>query len=154
MEYCRSFVKMTLSRWLRPWLGNRRYSTDSAIRSRHTSPPVCRGGVAVGRPVVPSKSRLGSGPHPWHPAAEPLEWSDMHQWVRYVPRDVLFCVVEASCCEEYILCSEGAEFFVVRRLGRGKYEETARGSYPQASKAWTELSGDHAHKRAAAPILV
>lgn len=70
----------------------------------------------------------------------------MYQWAPYVPRDVLFCVVEASCCEEYILCSELAEFFVVRRIGRGRYEETSRGSYASASAAWIKLSEGHQHK--------
>ncbi|RVX46450.1 hypothetical protein EDD27_9335 [Nonomuraea polychroma] len=73
----------------------------------------------------------------------------MHQWQPYVPQG-LFCVAEASCCEEFILCQEGAEFFVRRQAADGTYEETARSPYSRAAKAWKDLAATHRHEARAA----
>lgn len=67
-------------------------------------------------------------------------------WEPYIPNGALFCVAEASCCEEYVLCSESSEYFVRRRGDDGKYEETARGSFLQASAAWVRLAAGHVHE--------
>ncbi|MFI6922071.1 hypothetical protein ACIBIZ_19170 [Nonomuraea spiralis] len=63
-------------------------------------------------------------------------------WEPHVPRGLLR-VVEASCCEEYVLCFEAAQFFVRRVTGQGAYEETARGPYARAAAVWGELAGRH-----------
>ncbi|MFI7696810.1 hypothetical protein ACIBQ6_47605 [Nonomuraea sp. NPDC049655] len=52
-------------------------------------------------------------------------------------------VVEASCCEEYVLCFEAAQFFVRRVTERGDHEETARGPYARAAAVWAELARRH-----------
>jgi hypothetical protein len=69
----------------------------------------------------------------------------MHEWQPYVSQG-LFCVAEASCCEEFILGQEGGEFFVQHRADDGTYEETARGYYARAAGAWLDLSATHRHE--------
>lgn len=66
----------------------------------------------------------------------------MHRWQSSAPQGRVR-VVEASCCEEYVLCLEAAQYFVRRRAGDGGFEETARGSYVRAFRAWTELDTRH-----------
>ncbi|MEU6784642.1 hypothetical protein ABZ912_36060 [Nonomuraea angiospora] len=74
----------------------------------------------------------------------------MRQWQTYIPNGSLLCVVEASCCEEYILCNEGGEHFIRRQAADGIYEETARGPYMRAATVWVRLSAGHVHQREAA----
>ncbi|GAA4945757.1 hypothetical protein HD597_006723 [Nonomuraea thailandensis] len=69
----------------------------------------------------------------------------MYRWEPHIPRGSLLCVVESSCCEEFILCSEDSQFFVRRRAANGGHEQTARGPYARAAKAWIELSSGHQH---------
>ncbi|MGP3957121.1 hypothetical protein ACTWPT_14060 [Nonomuraea sp. 3N208] len=80
-----------------------------------------------------------------HPDSFSSWRADMCDWRPHAPRSRLPAVVEASCCEEYILCSEGAEFFVRRRTDDGCYQETARGSYARAAKVWIDLAATHWH---------
>lgn len=70
----------------------------------------------------------------------------MYQWVPYIPPGrVLPRVLESSCCEEFILSYEDGEFFVRRRAESGGYEETARGGYGRALRAWIDLAAGHRH---------
>ncbi len=69
----------------------------------------------------------------------------MDQWEPYKPNGALLRVAEASCCEEFILSSEGGEFFVRRRIDDGSWQEAARGGYYLAVRTWTDLAADHRH---------
>ncbi|MFI6500526.1 hypothetical protein [Nonomuraea typhae] len=110
-----------------PWPSDSQLRRNQPTRAR-------RGGRA--------STPRGSPPH--------REGTNMHRWKPYVPDGALLCVVEASCCEEYVVCSESGVYFVRRRAVGRIYEETARGPFLRASKAWTELSASHQHQRKAA----
>ncbi|TMR14857.1 hypothetical protein ETD86_28270 [Nonomuraea turkmeniaca] len=86
-----------------------------------------------------------------HPDSFSSQPADMYDWSPHAPRSWLPTVIEASCCEEYVLCSEGAEFFVRRRTDDGLYQETARGRYARAAKAWNDLAAEHRHQERADP---
>lgn len=74
----------------------------------------------------------------------------MNIWEPHTPRG-LRCVAETCCrCEAYILCFEGAEYYVLRRNKDGKELETARGSYTHAAKAWSDLVEQHCREERAA----
>lgn len=89
----------------------------------------------------------GSRLHPSRFAAAPLEVIGMYRWEPYTPSGALFCVVEASCCEEFVLSSEGGTFFIRRRADDGGWVETARGGYYRAAKVWMDLARGHQHER-------
>jgi hypothetical protein len=76
----------------------------------------------------------------------PADLADVCDWQAHDATNGLPAVIEASCCEEFILCSEGAEFFVRRRTDEGLHQETARGRYAQAAKVWSELAERHRHQ--------
>ncbi len=69
----------------------------------------------------------------------------MTLWIPHTPQG-LRCVVEASCCEEFVLCSEGAVYYVIRRDEAGEFQETARGEYGLAFTAWMTLADSHTHE--------
>ncbi|MER7500415.1 hypothetical protein AB0L05_16075 [Nonomuraea pusilla] len=48
-------------------------------------------------------------------------------------------VREWSCCDEYQLCSEAGQYFILRRAADGGYEETSRGIYTRTRAVWDEL---------------
>ncbi|NRQ39380.1 hypothetical protein HII36_47290 [Nonomuraea sp. NN258] len=74
----------------------------------------------------------------------------MYVWSPSITHALLW-VEETSCCEEYTLCCEEAEYFVRRRTADGGFEETARGRYGPAAIAWIDLARRHTcpHQRAA-----
>ncbi|SEG43666.1 hypothetical protein SAMN05444920_1021029 [Nonomuraea solani] len=74
----------------------------------------------------------------------------MYIWEPHTPQRLRY-VKEASCCEAYILCSEGAQYYVLRRVDFARFEETARGPYGYAAAAWLDLAEQHeqeAHRAA------
>ncbi|AQZ63027.1 hypothetical protein BKM31_17555 [[Actinomadura] parvosata subsp. kistnae] len=71
----------------------------------------------------------------------------MYIWEPHQPRRRR-CVAEAGCCEAYLLCFEGAEFYVLRYTKGGKAEETARGTYEHAYwGAWLDLTLQHEREK-------
>ena len=69
----------------------------------------------------------------------------MYTWEPHIPQGPHLWVIEASCCEEYVLCAQAAQYFVRRRADDGNHEETARGPYARAVKAWIDLAAGHRH---------
>ncbi|SEG77939.1 hypothetical protein SAMN05444920_104546 [Nonomuraea solani] len=66
----------------------------------------------------------------------------MYIWESHSPQRLRH-VKEASCCEAYILCSEGAQYYVLRRTDFARFEETARGTYEHAAAVWLNLAERH-----------
>ncbi|WP_431915926.1 hypothetical protein [Nonomuraea jabiensis] len=69
----------------------------------------------------------------------------MHRWGPHLPHCPRLRVVAVSCCDEYQLCSEGGQYFVLRRAGDG-YEETGRGVHAKAVQVWNALVASHRHQ--------
>lgn len=69
----------------------------------------------------------------------------MHRWDPHIPHAARLRVVAVSCCDEYQLCSEGGQYFVLRLAGDG-YEETGRGIHAKTVRVWDALITGHCHQ--------
>ncbi|MCK2219680.1 hypothetical protein MF672_038680 [Actinomadura sp. ATCC 31491] len=78
--------------------------------------------------------------------------TEHHRWEPYIPARTRLRVIEASCCEAFILAYEEGDFFVWRHAAAGRFEQTARGPYRLAFLAWMALITTHPkHNREVTP---
>lgn len=89
---------------------------------------------------APNRATDWCGPS-WQTGHRTVRSADV-RWQSHAGHE-LVRVTEASCCEEYVLCHEAAEFLVRRRTTDGTYEETARGPYARAARVWLDLASGH-----------
>lgn len=73
----------------------------------------------------------------------------MRYWEPYIPNRYVV-ILEASCCEQFVLCTWGnSEYFVKHRTSNGRELITARGPYGPAARTWQRLSASHNHRKRA-----